>query len=62
MPAVVDHLLRLERTIAIDEVNRETRLAAAPADREIVVAVAVEIGPAERVAFGQRGFDRRLRP
>ena len=26
-PAVVDHLLRLERTVAIDEVNRETRLA-----------------------------------
>src|SRR5204862_7287549 len=60
--AVVDELLRFQRAFAIDRIDRQARLAAAPADRELVVAVAVEIGPAERVPLGQRGFDGGLRP
>src|SRR5262245_60307593 len=52
--AIVDQHLRLERAVGADQVDGEPGLAAAPADRELLAAVAVEIGPSERVSFGER--------
>src|SRR5688572_19076879 len=61
-PGVVDHLLRLQLALGIDEVDGDAERLPPPADSQLLVAVAVEIGPAERVAFGQRRLDLVLGP
>src|SRR4029453_1473418 len=45
---IVDHLLGPRHALAIGDVDGQAERLPSPTDRELVVAVAVEVGPAER--------------